>query len=365
MKEFLVDTDITRARTLPASFYRSQSVYDALTDRVLARSWQLVGHGRDLERAGSARPFVLLPGSLDEPLVLTRDLDGGLHCLSNVCSHRGNIVQAHAGDCRALRCRYHGRRFALDGTLKSMPEFEGVEGFPARSDDLPSLSMGELGGLLFASLDPLIPFDELVDPIREMVERFPMEDLRFDATRSRDYLVQAHWALYVDNYLEGFHIPYVHPELAACVDYETYRTVIHPWSNVQIAAPRGDAPTFDAGASLGEIAASYVWLFPNTMLNFYPWGLSVNIVQPLAPDRTKVSFLTYVARPELIDEGAGGSLDKVQREDEEVVEDVQRGIRSRLYRSGRFSPTREEAVHQFHCLLGQALTDAPPARTEP
>lgn len=358
MKAFHIDTEIRRACTLPASFYRRPDVFEALADSVFARSWQYVGHERDIELPGSARPHQLLPGFLNEPLVLTRDEGGELHCLSNVCSHRANLVQQSAGSVRKLRCRYHGRRFGLDGKLEFMPEFEGVEGFPSQSDDLPRVPLGNLDGFLFAGLDPALGFEEVVEPLRALVEHYPLRELRFDATRSRDYVVQAHWALYIDNYLEGFHVPYVHPELAESVDYGSYRSDVHAWSSVQVAEARTQGrstPTFDAGPEYGSVAAVYVWLFPNTMFNFYPWGVSVNVVQPLALDRTKVSFFTYVGRPELLDQGAGGSLDRVEREDEQVVEDVQKGMRSRLYRGGRFSPAREAAVHHFHRLLGDAL----------
>jgi choline monooxygenase len=91
------------------------------------------------------------------------------------------------------------------------------------------------------------------------------------------------------------------------------------------------------------------------MFNVYPWGISINVVRPLAVDRTKVSFLSYVWDASRLDRGAGAALDRVEREDEVIVENVQRGVRSRLYERGRFSPTREQGVHQFHRLIAEAL----------
>jgi choline monooxygenase len=106
------------------------------------------------------------------------------------------------------------------------------------------------------------------------------------------------------------------------------------------------------------MAGWYFWLFPNLMLNFYPWGLSVNVVKPLGPERTRVSFLTYVHDESLRGTGAGGDLHRVEMEDEEVVESVQRGVRSRLYDRGRYSPRRETGTHHFHGLLARVLSDA-------
>jgi choline monooxygenase len=171
--------------------------------------------------------------------------------------------------------------------------------------------------------------------------------------------VRASWALYVDNYLEGFHIPYVHAGLNRVVEYETYRTELLPAGVLQVGLAKGPEDAFTLPPSSPDggqpIAAYYFWLFPNTMMNVYPWGLSINIVKPTAVDRTKVTYWTYVWDESRRDRGAGAGLDKVEHEDEEVVEAVQRGVRSRLYDRGRYSPTREQGVHHFHRLLTLAL----------
>ena len=163
--------------------------------------------------------------------------------------------------------------------------------------------------------------------------------------------MRANWALYCDNYLEGLHVPFVHPELAKSIDHRTYRTELFAWASLQIAEA-----TEPAGAFPGStVAAYYFFLFPNTMLNFYPWGLSLNVVTPLAVDRTRVLYRTWVLDPSRRGHGAGKALDKVEHEDEQIVEQVQRGIRSRLYDRGRYSALREQGVHHFHRLLSRAL----------
>jgi choline monooxygenase len=300
-------------------------------------------------------PCTLLDGCLDEPLVLTRDAAGKLHCLSNVCTHRGNLVALDAGEAQGLRCRYHGRRFALDGRFLSMPEFEGTEGFPSPADDLARVPFGRLGRFVFASIDPAMTFDDLVAPVRARAGAM-LDRLAFDPERSRDYDIAANWALYCDNYLEGFHIPFVHAGLSSVVDYGTYVTELSPWGTLQIAQAKEGEDAFDAGDREGaRVAALYFFLFPTTMLNFYPWGVSINLVQPLAVDRTRVSFRTYVRDASRLTRGAGADLHRVELEDEAVVESVQRGVRSRLYRRGRYSPTRETGTHHFHRLLVQML----------
>jgi len=358
---FAIDADITRASTPPSWVYRDPTVFEAAREKIFAKSWQLAA---DLDRVkipGQVHPFTLLEGCLDEPLLLARGRDDRLHCLSNVCTHRGNLVCEHPGIETGLRCRYHGRRFGLDGRFVSMPEFDGVAGFPSEADSLPRLPLESWGLLLFTSLRPQLSFDDWISPVRSRMAWLPLREFRFDAARSRNYLVQANWVLYCENYLEGFHIPYVHASLNDALDYGSYRTELFESSNVQIGVAKGGEDVFElppTSPDYGQrVAGYYFWLYPNTMFNFYPWGLSINVVKPLAVDRTRVSFLCYTWRPEKLGSGAGAELDKVEREDEAIVEAVQKGLRSRLYERGRYSPAREQGTHHFHRLLAAALAE--------
>jgi len=177
---------------------------------------------------------------------------------------------------------------------------------------------------------------------------------------AQEYLVEANWALYCDNYLEGFHVPYVHgSSLGSKLDYDAYDTVLFEWSSLQLGVAAEGQPAFalppEHPDGTTRVAAWYFWLFPNLMLNFYPWGLSVNVVQPLSPTRTRVTFRSYVSDPDRIAGHAGSDLHRVEMEDEEIVEAVQRGVRARLYDTGRYSPRREQGPHHFHGLLTRVL----------
>ena len=356
---FTIADDIRDAHTLPARVYSDPDVLGLQTERIFARSWQLVGDTDQLKVPGQVRPVTFLPGILPEPLLLTRDTDDRLHCVSNVCTHRGNLLCESEGVVRHLRCRYHGRRFGLDGFFTSMPEFEAARDFPTSRDDLAQLPLGAWGKLLFAALRPRIPFAEYLAPVRERCDWMPLDHALLDETRSRQYHVRANWALYCDNYLEGFHIPFVHAGLADALDYSAYRTDLFAWSSLQVGIARDGDDVFELPPGSPDrdqrVAAYYFWLFPNLMLNVYPWGISVNIVSPLDVDQTRVTFLSYVWDASRLDRGAGAGLDRVEREDEAVVESVQRGVRSRLYDRGRYSPSREQGVHHFHRLLARAM----------
>lgn len=345
-----IHPDITRAWTPHSEFYTSDAAFQHCREKVFARSWQFVGDETLARVPGQVHPFNFLDGCIDEPLLLSRDRDDQLRCLSNICTHRGMVVCEGAGVHNSLRCRYHGRRFGLDGTMQFMPEFEVVQDFPSACDNLRQVQLANWKGLLFAALDPLSPFEEVMAPMLERLDWLPLQDFRFEPNRAREYSVRCHWALYVDNYLEGFHIPYVHASLNDVLDYGNYTTECYDWGNLQIGV--GD-DTFDQDPG---VSAFYYWFFPNLMFNFYPWGLSINVVRPLSPTHTKVQFLPYVWQEGRISQGAGADLDRVEREDEAIVEQVQRGVQSRIYQRGRYSPKREQNTHHFHRLLAQAFS---------
>ena len=115
---FAIDADIRRARTPPGWVYSDPAVLAAARERIFASSWHLVADASRVKVPGQVYPFTLLEGLLDEPLLLTRDRDDRVHCLSIVCTHRGTCVVEGAGVENVLRCRYHGRRFGLDGRFQ-------------------------------------------------------------------------------------------------------------------------------------------------------------------------------------------------------------------------------------------------------
>jgi choline monooxygenase len=359
IRDFEIDKDIRRASTLPAPVYSDPEYFEAQKDRVFVRSWQYAGDAARVKAPGRVAPFTLLDGCLNEPLLLTSDDEGTVRCLSNVCTHRGAIVVEGEGHARNLRCRYHGRRFALDGKFVSMPEFDTTVGFPSEKDNLPTLPLQRFGPMLFTGLAPEMSFDEWIAPVRERVSFMPLDKFERDASTSQDYLINANWALYCDNYLEEFHIPYVHAGLAEKLDYSGYRTERFRYGNLQLGIAKSGEPAFSLPAehpnASERIGAFYFWLFPNIMFNFYPWGLSLNVVAPLDVARTRVSFISYVWDASLRESGVGAGLHRVEMEDEEVVESVQRGVRSRLYDRGRYSERREVGTHHFHELLADFM----------
>ena len=288
-------------------------------------------------------------------MLLTK-IEGEVHCISNVCTHRGMLVCTEPSDAKQLQCPYHGRTFALDGQFRNMPEFDEVENFPTEADHLRSFPLTEWNGFLFNSISA-DDFEAFISEVEARVGWLPIEAVTYDSSRHREYTIDSNWALYVDNYLEGFHIPFVHGDLHEVLDYDAYRTELFDGGVLQIGIANEGEPSFDLPEEhpdFGQnIAAYYFWLHPGLMLNFYPWGLSVNLVIPEAVDKTRIVYHGFVDDASMLGKGAGGDLDKVEEEDQFIVEGCQKGVSSVAYERGRYSPTKETGVHHFHRILTQ------------
>ena len=359
MQKLFIDSDIRKASTLSSSFYSSESFFQLSKQKIFEKTWQFSADTDHIHTSNHLLPITVLPGFLDEPILFTRNKNDKINCVSNVCTHRGNILVENACSDMQIRCKYHGRRFDHDGCFKYMPEFENVENFPSEKDNLTKVPFSSWGKFLFSSIHPFAPLNDFISEMKNRLSFLPLNEFKIAPLRSRDYLVKAHWALYCENYLEGFHIPFIHQGLNNVIDYASYSTELYKYSNLQLALSKGGEDVFNFPLNHQDygkqISAFYYWVFPNMMFNFYPWGLSLNIIRPLTPTLTKVSFITYVYDENKLERGAGAMLDKVEREDEAVVENVQKGINSKFYQGGRYSPKRETGTHHFHRLIAEFM----------
>ena len=357
--KYKIDPDITKAETLPSFFYKDPAVFELLKKKIFLKSWQWIGDDNLVKETNSVYPLLILEDYLNEPIILSKAKDGSINCMTNVCTHRGNILVIEPGKAKKITCMYHGRRFDDMGKFEYMPEFSKAKNFPRPCDDLHTFPLVKWGKLLFAGLNPTFDFQKVINKINERVGFLPIDEFLPDSSLSKDFTINAHWALYCDNYLEGFHIPFVHKDLNEVLDYNVYKTEVYDHCNLQIGYSEDDSDVFnlpEGHIDFGKnVAAYYYWVFPNMMFNFYPWGLSINIVKPISDSLTKISFRSYVLDESKLNRGAGNQLQKVEEEDEFVVENVHNGLRSSFYKAGRFSPTKEQGVHHFHRLISEFL----------
>lgn len=361
LNAFRYQPDLARATTIPASWYTQPAMLPIEAERVFGATWQLVGRAEQVRNPGDF--FTCSVG--DEPLVVVRGADGELRAFYNVCRHRAGAVASGCGSRKTLQCSYHAWTYALDGRLLSTPEFEGVLDFDRAAYGLRPVRAASWGPFVFVNLDPAAPpLLEVLGDIPAETARFPVERMGF--YKRVDYEISCNWKVYIDNYLEGYHIPVAHPGLFKEIDYKQYAVETFRYYSKQHAPIREKPDSLlRRNLAAGESAdALYYWLFPNIMLNFYPGNLQINIILPLGHERTLTIFEWYVLdveRPGVAEDfhKSFKFSDLVQQEDIEICEAVHRRLRSRSYEVGRYSVARENGVHHFHGLLCEFLQGSP------
>jgi choline monooxygenase len=323
--------DVAHARTPEASFYTDAEAYRREIERMFGKSWQLVGHLGQLTEPGD----FFTTEVCGESLLVVNDT-GTLRPFLNVCRHRAGPVAEGCGCQKLFACRYHGWVYDLSGQLVRAPEMEEVAGFDPAQVRLEAARVESWGPLLFVALDPEIPpLAQFFPQLGVDCAPYAVRKMRF--VSSRTYPVNANWNVYVDNFLEGYHIPLVHPALNRELDYRRYATTLRERYTMQSCPVREQGAELYR-ASAGDPPAGYFWLYPNMMLNLYQGLLQANVVMPRAVDSCDVRFDWFAPEPvpdptrdgrwrELVD-----FSDQVQTEDAGMCERVQRNLRSRAYR---------------------------------
>ena len=365
-----VHEQIECAQTLASNFYTDPSILDIEKARIFCRTWQLVG---TLDQScgevnGSLRTIAdpesyFTADIAGEPTLIVRDKQGTLRAFSNVCRHRAGPIALGSGCKNVLRCQYHGWTYTLDGRLIGTPDIEGVEFFDRSAMGMFPLRLETWEKFIFVN------FDANAEPLAAYLGEIPQQTCGFQfeglqSVERRDYVIDCNWKVYVDNYLEGYHIPIAHPGLMKEIDYAHYRTDTYRYYSQQFAPIRAMKPEdsgerfYAPGTGLQE--ALYFWVFPNLMLNIYPDNISTNLIVPLSHEKTLTIFEWFfhdVDSPKVKKriQRAIAFSGEVQQEDIGLCENVQSGLRSSTYDRGRYSVKRENGVPHFHMLLGEFL----------
>lgn len=360
LARFDPDLPLERAHTIPSLWYFDPEIYAAERRAVFANGWHVAGRVDQVAEPGS----YLTTEIAGEPILVVRDAEGVLRAFYNVCRHRAALVMTEpAGKATRLRCRYHGWTYDLAGRLRGTPEFDGVADFSRENEGLVGLAVDTWGPWVWVNGSPSpTPLTRFLTPFIEKTAGLELGPLRF--VDRREYQLACNWKVFVDNYLDGgYHINTVHPGLAGILDYSQYRTEIAGETSVQISPLRpSESIAMDQSVSKvrGGDAAFYWWLFPNFMVNLYQGVMDTNLVQPLGPERCRVIFDFYFAGAESDESRRFWSesiqvAHQIQMEDQAICEEVQRGLASRSFDTGRFSVRREAAGYHFHCLLANRL----------
>ncbi len=353
---YRANAPLQEAYTIPAAWYLDQRIERLESEQVFGRNWIAVGRVDQVARPGAFFTTELA----GEPLVVVRGNDGELRAFFNVCRHHAAaVVNVACGIAQHLRCPYHGWTYGLDGSLKGAPEFAGVCDFDRTRNSLVPIRVATWEKFVFVTLDEqasgLMTF---LGDLQPGIARLSLENIHFFERKT--YTLACNWKVYVDNYLDGgYHVPHLHKGLNSVLDYKEY-TIENGERYCLQSSPMvsSDEHASFTATRTGE-RAYYYWLYPNFMINVYEGVMDTNLVLPVAPDKCVVQFDFYFSdvSEERKEHNANSVVvsDRIQDEDVDICESVQRGLRSRAYGAGRLSVRREAGEHLFHRLLAKDL----------
>jgi choline monooxygenase len=323
--------------TDPVNFARER-------ERIFSRSWLLIGHESQFAKVGA----VVAATIAGYPLLVVRDESGDLRGFHNVCRHRaGPLAQDGEAACGArLTCRYHGWSYALDGRLAAARDFGPATDFDPRDFALFPLRCERWRGFVFVNADAHAePLERAIAPLATKLEGMKLDGLH--VAHRASHAVKCNWKAYVENYLEGYHVPLIHPGLTATTEVGAYEVDVIPPAVFHRAPTKGDA----------AVAGIWAWLWPNLGINVYADGVLMERMTPVSHGAMRIDYL-FLAPVHTTREDLRKSIDAslvTTREDIEIVEAVQKNLEAGVYRVGRLSPKHEQAVAWFQSEVVRAL----------
>jgi len=352
---------------LPNYAYTSEDFFKFEQQRLFAKTWTCIGNACTLPNPGDLQPV----GFLGQPLVMVRGKHGDIKVFHNVCSHRGNELVWQA--CHAektIQCPYHGWAYGFDGRLLATPNVGGsgvhqIEGLDKSKHGLREARCAVWMDLVFVNLDENAPpFDQFIAPLQQRIDRLAspqqFESVRAASSHGR-YTIDfaGNWKLCIENNLESYHLPTVHPDLNAVSRLEDH---VHFYGGDLFAGQLSlkydhqqtnlkSFPIFDGWPNL---EAEYPTLYPNVFLGLQADHFWTRFVQPVSAERSLDHLQIYYLGDAADDDEYEAAREhrlkvwaKVFNEDIGVVEGMQRGRRSSAFEGGLFTPIMDKPSQHF------------------
>jgi choline monooxygenase len=343
---------MTTQETLPARLYSDPATYETERRNIFGRSWLMICHESQLAAPGE----YVAAAAAGYPLIVVRGKDNAIRAFHNVCRHRaGPIADDGHGKCEGqLVCRYHGWRYALDGRLAIARDFGAAADFDPRDFSLVALKCESWRGFVFVNMDEeAAPLMNTLAPLDARTKGIELE--KFGFARHMTHDIACNWKTYVENYLEGYHIPLVHPFLNAAVDATKYEVDLTAPIVFHSAPPREGSP----------IGGLWAWAWPCLGVNVYADGILMERMWPVSAKVTRLDYLYFF--PDGIERAASERLISASEittaEDKTICEAVQRNLDAGIYATGRLSLKHEIGVGWFQNEVKRALGVYPPKPT--
>jgi Rieske 2Fe-2S family protein len=341
------------ARTLAQRYFVAPEVFAEEREKIFGRHWICVGHQSQFARPGD----YMVREIAGESVIVVRDQKGTGRAFYNVCRHRGTrLCQETSGHAAAIQCPYHAWTYALDGRLIGAPHMDGVPDFDKTDYGLHVVGLGIWEGFIFVSLaEKPAPLEEVFAPLAGKFTEWNLPLLR--SARRIEYDVRANWKLIFENYSECYHCPGVHPALAKISPYDSAENDLceGPFLGGFMKIAKGASLTMSGNACarpVGHMSGEdhhrvfYYSIFPNLLLSLHPDYVMVHQLWPQSPERTLIEC-DWFFHPEAAagadapgynPDDAVAFWDMTNQQDWHVCELSQKGISSRAYRPGPYSP---------------------------
>ncbi len=331
-------------RNLEPRYYVDPALHAAERQAIFKRHWQVLGPVSQVAEPGQYLAVELAGWKL----FALRGKDGRLRAFHNVCRHRGaRLLTEGNGRCEVLRCPYHLWLYDQEGKLRKAPWFGEDPGFDTADWSLEPISLDTWRGLLFVAIDPETSLLDQLGDLPEEVADYPLES--FAAVGSERFVMRSNWKTYTDNFVEGYHIPGIHPAFHKVIEFEGFETVARR-GLVRMTAPQ-------KGGSI--YGGKWLWMWPGWTLSVFQGGMNTSRINPLSVEETELVYHFYFAdlseaaaphRQRTIDTNVA-----IVREDFGICEHTQRNYASGAYRPGPLSPKHESSVAYFQGKVRDAL----------
>ena len=368
---------VDRAMTLIPDAYRTPEFYELELEQVWEKSWVCVGYTSQLREPGD----VLVAQIGRQPIIVTRTKKSELRAFYNVCRHRGSQLIAENGKHDVIRCPYHCWGYSLEGDLLGAPYFKGLDVPPDQQahfdtsevkefhkEDYPLLPVrvGSWGCFVYVNLDPHAPpLETWLGDLPQRYARFPLDKLQL--VKRQKLTIDCNWKLIAENFMEYYHLPWVHPDLCNVSGFKDHHRYQGPgmYTGMCTSPLTYDSNTVQLdlppmpGLNATEANSAYwVWQFPNVAWFLLPNHLFTLMIFPDGHGHT-TEYADFLVYPDAYDapnadatiNGIANFWDMVNRQDISAVERVNRGLQSKAYQGGRMCFHFEESVHRFQNMV--------------
>jgi len=329
-----------------SSWYCAEDQLLREEERIFLKQWHFVCPASALASPGD----IVTDSLLRRSFFIRRSEDGTIRAFHNICRHRGGpLVRSEQRKCRSLRCLYHGWEYDETGLLVRTPQFNysSKAGFDYADFPLYPLQASEWRGLVFVNFDIAAPpISTFLGDLPTLLGNFDV--LSFGKPVKKVFRFLCNWKLYVENWLESYHLPWVHAGLSSDVSVAYYSVTIHDRVVEHTTGRRKSDSIYDG---------FWAWLAPNLAWNFYDCGFSLERMMPMGANETEVQY-TFLFRdesPETERLSAMQMTERVTKEDGEMCEAVYRSMQSGIFGQGLLSPRHEAAVSYFQVYLRQMM----------